>query len=144
MTYFHPLRFALDTVVAVAFGLPLTVPLLWMGRYVRRTTPVVEADPSPLGAGQMGQTSPAQLRRPRTFVRLALRVLCWGGGLLFMASLLPVWTGLGGKCFYNPGTGPYEPPFKMRGHREVTKTNFWSSDAFDDLVAWFDILKHFD
>lgn len=98
----------------------------------------------------MGQTLPEQLRRPRTFGRLARRVLCWGGGLLFVASFLPVWTGLSdGVYFYNPGTGPYKPQFETRAGPDgrpyiITKTYFWRSDALQDLVAWFDILEHFD
>ncbi len=95
---------------------------------------------------QRGRGHGADIARtiPATANHRPARVLCWGAGLLFMASLLPVWTGLGGKCFYNPGTGPYKPPFEMRNGRIVTKTTFWQSDAFHDLVAWFDIVNHFD
>ncbi|HEY1187073.1 MAG TPA: hypothetical protein VGE74_05415, partial [Gemmata sp.] len=97
----------------------------------------------------MGQTLPEQLRRPRTFGWLARCVLGWVGGFLFVASFLPVWTGLSDDVFfYNPGTGPYQPPFKTRLGPDglphvIAKTNFWRSDARQDLLAWFDILEHF-
>ena len=97
----------------------------------------------------MGYTSPERLRRPRTFVRLARRVL-YSVVVLTGASFLPVWTGLSDSVyFYNTGTGPYKPQFETRPGPDgrpyiVTKTSFWRSDALQDLVAWFDILEHFD
>ncbi len=37
-TYFHPISFALDTIVAIVCGFPVTGLILWVGRIFQRRT----------------------------------------------------------------------------------------------------------
>jgi hypothetical protein len=67
------------------------------------------------------------------------------------ASFVPVWTGLSDRALWQ--TPDFNQPrieFRVKTRtgpdglpHVVTKTNFWRSDALQDIVEWFDIVNHF-